>query len=122
MKKRFSLLMALVLICTIAEGIESEEFNMEKISEENINDKYDLTLSSAPENFKYEKDFELENVTNYKNYTEKNVEILLVRKSNKKMPTRGGEYPYQASFWNNDENIFRANYSVWGGYWIISRP
>lgn len=70
---------------------------------------YDIRLNSAPPNFfdsKGERTDESVNLnSNSKDFSEIKEKYTTMRG----MPTGGGEYPYQPSFWNDPANIYRAN-------------
>lgn len=74
------------------------------------NIKHDIRMNSAPDNFFNSNEIKTDESVELNSSVERdfksNDEVNAMRSS---MPTGGGEYPYNPSYWNHPDNIYRAN-------------
>ena len=90
-------------------NIENQK-DVDKYVQEYKGVKYDIRMNSAPKGFLNSIDLKTDESVELNTNDEKdlitNNEVNMMRSG---MPTGGGEYSYRPSYWNDPQNIYRAN-------------
>lgn len=89
----------------VSKNVDDESKYIREINGE----KYDIRRNSAPDSFKSSKSAKRASSTEAASsstvFTEEKGSSLF----RAAMPTGGGEYPYNPSYWNDEANVYRAN-------------